>query len=307
MRYRPKHIIEYVALRCFAFSIRVLPYRLALSLAWWNAFLFFYLFRFRTAEAQRRIEEVFGTRYTPAQRRHIAWISMRNTCFNVVEVIRANSGSRLWLPPDIHYERAFAITSQLAERGEGAVLAAAHMGNWELAGLLAPSLGVPMFTIVGVQKNPLVNRFMQEMRSGPGVELIARGSGTMRAVLRNLKAGKMLALMPDVRSRHPGVLVDFLGGKANLYGGTALFAMQTKVPTYLCLLHRDGWTSHRVDMKGPYLPDPNIPKNDAMQAMMQAIMNDVDAAIRETPEQWFWYNKRWILDPLPEQDDSEGA
>jgi KDO2-lipid IV(A) lauroyltransferase len=299
MKYRPKHIAEYLLLRAFAASVRFMPYRLGLIVAWGHAWLIFFVFRFRAAEAQRRIQEVYGDRYSPAEARRIAWISMRNTCFNVVEVIRANSGSKLWLPPHIDYSDAFAKIQKHADTGKGAVLAAAHMGNWELAGLLAPSLGIPLFTIFAAQKNPLVNDFIQKLRSGPGVELIERGGGTMRAVLRKLKAGKMLALLPDVRSRQPGVSVNFMGGQANIFPGTALFALQTKVPVYLCLLRREGWTHHHVSMLGPYTPNTEIPKGEAIEATMQRLLGDINAAIEDDPAQWFWFNKRWILDPLP--------
>ena len=32
-----------------------------------------------------------------------------------------------------------------------------------------------------------------------------------------------------------------------------------------------------------------------------------DAAIRKTPEQWFWYNKRWVLDPVDPEVAAEAA
>jgi len=29
------------------------------------------------------------------------------------------------------------------------------------------------------------------------------------------------------------------------------------------------------------------------------VMRHLDAAIRAHPEQYFWFNKRWVLEPLP--------
>lgn len=31
--------------------------------------------------------------------------------------------------------------------------------------------------------------------------------------------------------------------------------------------------------------------------LTREVIAHFDAAIRETPGQWFWYNKRWVLDP----------
>jgi len=42
--------------------------------------------------------------------------------------------------------------------------------------------------------------------------------------------------------------------------------------------------------------------------MTQAIFDIIEAAIRTDPSQWFWYNKRWILDPLiPEEPPRENT
>ena len=36
---------------------------------------------------------------------------------------------------------------------------------------------------------------------------------------------------------------------------------------------------------------------------VQERLQHFDAAIRATPEQWFWYNRRWVLDPVAESPD----
>ena len=32
--------------------------------------------------------------------------------------------------------------------------------------------------------------------------------------------------------------------------------------------------------------------------MTAGVLKIMDQAIREHPEQWFWFNKRWVLDPI---------
>jgi lauroyl/myristoyl acyltransferase len=32
--------------------------------------------------------------------------------------------------------------------------------------------------------------------------------------------------------------------------------------------------------------------------MMEELMAQFSTAIKANPEQYFWYNKRWVLDPL---------
>ena len=45
--------------------------------------------------------------------------------------------------------------------------------------------------------------------------------------------------------------------------------------------------------------DKNLSKEDDILRMTSLVMKHVEDAIRQDPGQWFWFNKRWILDPVP--------
>jgi len=253
---------------------------------------------------------VLGDTCTPRQARAIAWQSLRNVAFNLAEVLYVGHGHARELPPPIGMPEALSRVRDFAAShpGRGAVFACPHMGNWELAGIVVPAAGIEMFTLTGVQKNPLVQDYLQRLRHAPGVELLERGSGaTLRKIFSNLRKGKFLAIMPDLRSRLPGVRVRFLGGEANLYPGMGHFARQTEVPIFLAIMKRQGWTRHSVELHGPFEPDPTLSKDDDAARLSQIVMDIVDAEIRQDPGQWFWYNKRWILDPLEPEAGAEPA
>jgi lauroyl/myristoyl acyltransferase len=61
---------------------------------------------------------------------------------------------------------------------------------------------------------------------------------------------------------------------------------------------REGWTRHRWRLVDAVYPDPALDKQADWQRMTQAVIDHFDAAIRDHPDQYFWYNKRWVLDPL---------
>jgi Kdo2-lipid IVA lauroyltransferase/acyltransferase len=306
MKYRPKHIAEYILVRIVAGVARRLPYRLALGYGWAHAAFMFYVLRFRVAEAERRIHSVFGTQYTAREVRRIAWQSWLNMCLSIIEIVRIRHGVTHRLPPGLELAQQQALHDHAAT-GRGAILACPHIGNWELAGILAPLNGLSIFTVTGVLKNPLVNAFVQRLRESPNVEIIERGSGAMRVVIRKLKQGKMLAIMPDLRSRAPGVDVRFLGGHANVYPGIGLFARQTGVPIFVTAMRRFGRRRQRFEVYGPFEPDQTLPKDQDIVRLTQLTMDRIDALIREDPGQWFWFNKRWILDPLDDADRAATA
>ena len=304
MKYRPKHVIEYGALRAITALVALLPDRAALALGAALAWLAHRLARARVAEAHRRIRQVFGPGLSDREVARIAWISLRNTFFNAIEVMRMARVDRAWLA---RYLDDGGLSAKLAAlpAGQGAIFVVPHTGNWDLAGVAGQQMGLPIFFLVGHQKNPLVDAWLNRMRSIQGSETIARDSGALKKVIRNLRDGKVLAFMTDLRSRTPAMRVRFLGHEANVVAGMGLFARQAGVPVIPVLLSREGWTRHRWRVCDPIHPDPALPKEQDWLRMTQAVIDLYDAAIRAAPEQYFWYNKRWVLDPLPAEPEAE--
>lgn len=301
MKYCARHWAEYLLLRGFCGLVGRLPYRPALCLAAGMARIGFALAASRRQEAIRRIRFVLGDDCSPRQARAIAWQSLRNMFFNLAEILYVGGGRPRQFPGSYDIQEPLdRVRTYVKENpGRGGIFACPHMGNWELAGIVVPSSGIDMFTLTGVQKNPLVQDYLQHLRHAPGVELLPRGSSsTLRKIFSNLRQGKFLAILPDLRSRHPGVRVRFFGGEANLYPGMAHFARQVEVPIFLAIMKRHGWTRHSIELHGPFEPDLALPKSQDVVRLSQLVMDIIDTEIRQDPGQWFWYNKRWILDPL---------
>lgn len=295
MKYRLKHRIEYWALRLFAGLLRHLPYRGSLAIAWLLARLAFHVVRFRRRETLRRIRSVFGDRYSEGEIRRIAWQSLRNICFTAVDVMRIDR-----LRPDqirTYADTMHHLKSAIA-RGNGAIIACPHMGSWELAAAIVRQSGMTLFSVAGKQHNPLFDQFLNQLRERGGNEILMRGDHILRAIIKRLKAGQILAVLPDIRMPTPGLPIRFLGQTANIGPGIALFARMAGAPIVPIINTRTGWTRIQSQAHPPLWSDPNLDKDADAQRITQAIFDIIEAAIRADPGQWFWYNKRWILDPL---------
>ncbi len=298
MTHRPKHVAEYVALRGVAALVTVLPYRAALALAWVLARLAFHVVRFRRREAERRIREVFGDRFTDAEVRDVAWRSLRTLFFGAIDTMRG---------PSMTFERFAAIGDygtvidalrRHRETGRGAIVATPHLGAWEFGGMGLSLAGMPLFVIAGKQRNPLFDAYLNATREGMGFQVVMRGASTLRTVIARLKEGYLTAILPDVRMQTPGVKVRFFGREANVGSGMALFARHAGVPVFPALNIRHGWTRHEGVVYPAIEPDPAADKDADVQRMTQAVFDVFEEAIRRDPGQWFWYNKRWIFEPV---------
>lgn len=254
--------------------------------------------RARMIEAQRRVRSVLGETCPDKQIRRIVRQSLQTLVLNGIEMMRMRHMSADWCREHIINPDVIQPLQEHIKSGKGAILAACHMGNWHLAAVAMNYFHVPTFYLVAHQRNPLTNRFMNQMLAAGGGKGICRETGSMRAIIRNLRAGQVFAITPDVRSKTPAIAVDFLDGKANIPEGMALFARQTNVPIFPCSTVREGLSRHRWTLHPPIYPDPSKEKSDDIQHMTQQVMKVVDAAVRAHPEQYFWLNKRWILEPL---------
>ncbi len=294
-----KHRLEYGLFWLSGAVFARLPYRAALLLGWGLAGIGHYLFRYRVDLAHARIREVFPTA-SPAQVRRIAWLSWRHLVFNLVDICRMKRMDQAWLRRHmVDYESAAArIREYLAYLGSGgAVGLSIHMGCVEMIARAIQQLGVDVFVIVKTQKNLLVDRQLNAMRGSTGITCIPQGAGLYKQVFRRLRRGGVLSVLNDIRAASGGIAVDFLGRQVSVSPGGLVFAKKTGVPVLAAFVVREGWTRHRLHLFPPICPDDRLPLDEDVKRMTQSAFDIFDQAVRAYPEQWFWYNKNWILAP----------
>jgi KDO2-lipid IV(A) lauroyltransferase len=295
MKYQPKQIFEYILLRLITGLIRILPLRAALSLGWVGAAGTHFIGRINVKRTHERIREVFGDRYSDKERRHIAWIAWRNLCFNAIEALRFSMLTPEKILQQPLAAAALKVKKIQTESDRGLILATPHMGNWEIAGIAGDLLDIPLFVIARKQKNPLVNDFINKMRQSFNLEVLQRESKMWKGVVDRLKQGKVMAILPDIGARRKGISIDFLNGRTNIAPGTAHFSQLAQCPIYPVCVRRIGWTRHDAVLLDPVFPDASADKTEDQKRMMQEVMSALSAEICKTPEQYFWYNKRWVL------------
>ena len=291
--------LEYILLILVGKLVRLLPLRGALALGWVVAAATHFIVRVNVKRTHQRIRQVLGED-TPAKKiRKTAWISWRNLFFNAIEALRFP----LLTPKKIAKHPMASLVPTLKnilkkQKGKGFILATPHMGSWEIAGVAADLSNIPIFAIARKQKNPLVDKYINQMRQSFSLEILFKHRQIGKAVIDRINQGKILAILPDIQVRRNGVTVDFLNGQATIAPGTAHFAQLTNSPIYPAVMRREGWTQHAVTLLDPIYPDPNTTdKKEDQQRMMKELMAGLSTEILKNPEQYFWYNKRWVVSP----------
>ncbi len=295
VKHKPKYIAEYVVLVLISGLVRILPLRAALALGWLFAAGTHFVGRINIKRTHTRIQEVFGDHYSEKEIRRIAWISWRNLFFNAIDALRFSmlTPKKIRKQPLTHLE--FELKKILEGCEGGFILATPHMGNWEIAGVYADLAGLPIFAIATKQKNPLIDDYINRMRQSFNLEILIKGRNVGKGVVERLKQGKLLAILPDIGAKRGGVTVDFLNNKSIISTGTASFAQMANCSIYPVCVRRIGWTRHDAILLDPITPDPAMNKEKDQHRIMQEVMTAISEEVCKTPEQYFWYNKRWVL------------
>ena len=294
MTYKINHILEYVLMRALVGLVNALPYHGALLLGRMAASVSALFMRGKLRRTARRIKEVFGDTYSDRAVTRIAHVAWRGFICSMVESMRTPRVTLPWIKEHIDSRDMHMVFDNMRE-GKGVVLAVPHMGNWELAGVATQMLGLKLLIIVRRQKNPLINAYLNRMRSFTGVEALERESRSFAGIIHKLKNGKVLAILPDIRAKSEALTVRFLGVDVSIAGGMALFAREAGVPILPAYVVRTAWDRHAWRGLPPIWPDYSMDKDADIRRMTQYVMDHFDQVIRQYPEQYFWFNNRWLL------------
>ncbi|RKZ12145.1 hypothetical protein DRQ53_06575 [bacterium] len=204
----------------------------------------------------------------------------------------------------VHIEN-LQVVDDLVGRGRGIMFVTPHFGSWELFGASFVAQGHPTTFFVKRQKNPLVANLQDDIRRKAGIEIVTEGPGVARGVLRALRQGRLLGILPDQDARRHGVFVEFLGRPASTFKGAAFFAYRAGVPIVPGFVRRQPDGNHVGTILPPIEPDLSHDQEAEVFRLTQLFTDIMTEWILRYPENYFWVHRRFKSvppDPVPYLD-----
>ncbi|HEY0459375.1 MAG TPA: lysophospholipid acyltransferase family protein [Pyrinomonadaceae bacterium] len=186
--------------------------------------------------------------------------------------------------------------------GRGVLFFTGHFGSWEVFNLLPPAFGYGMNILVRRIDNPLVENFVDKMRTRFGSITLDKTKAA-RTMFRALENGELLGILADLNVQEKeGVFVDFFGVPASTTTSIAKLAIKTNavvLPAFA--VWEEEKQKYVVYLEPPveYVPDDNSLEN--IRDLTQKITATVEKYVRLYPEQWLWIHKRWNTRPPGEK------
>ena len=189
------------------------------------------------------------------------------------------------------------IVEEAISSGRGIVVATGHIGNWELMGAAASTLGIPVNVIARDMRIASVKPVVDALRGSSGVKTIYRESSSSgKNILRALRRGEMLALLIDQDIKAEGAFVDFFGRKAFTPTGAAILARKTGAVLAAAAVQRLSPGHHIIRVKEIEFTSADD-ENHVIIDATQRVTSQLEQWIRQYPEQWVWIHKRWKSRP----------
>lgn len=295
MRKTIKYRSEYAFFLLLYTLVRALPLRLALRLGSALGTLIYFAQPRRRSKARENLRRAFPEKNEEACRLLLRE-NFRQMGISAIEMLRLD----LYKDPQTLRE-SFALSGlehvqQALARGKGCFLLTGHVGFWEAGDILMPLHNIPTDAIYKRMKNPLVEKRIMALRESAGTRWIEKNRAA-RKILRSLHENRAVAVLIDQRvSPLEGVIVNFFQRPVIATPIIALMAIKQGTPVIPTFSWRLPDQRYEI-VFAPMItfPQEENPSPETVVAATQLLTDQIEAAVRKAPEQWFWVHDRWRL------------
>jgi Kdo2-lipid IVA lauroyltransferase/acyltransferase len=185
-----------------------------------------------------------------------------------------------------HYDRAL-------RENKNVILLAPHFLGLEIGGIRL-SIERPMVTVFRHPVNELLSVVMERARSRFQLNLVEHVK-PLTALVKQTKKGVPLYYLPDQDAGpRQSVFAPFFGIPAATFVVLPRIAAMTNAVVIPCVTRqRPGGRGYEITF---YPPLENFPSGDPV-ADTTRMNREIEAAVREMPEQYFWLHKRFKTRP----------
>jgi KDO2-lipid IV(A) lauroyltransferase len=181
------------------------------------------------------------------------------------------------------------------EKGGGVVLLTAHLGNWEVGGLMLAEMREPVHVVLVPDIFPAVERARQALHARAGIREIRvdRSLAPTLGVLRALKENAIVAMQGDRDFSNTGIAVPFFGRDAFFPRGPFLVAMATPATVLPAFIIRAPDGRYRAIVEAPLEIEREGDRETALRRNVERYVGILERYVRQHPEQWYCFYPFW--------------
>jgi KDO2-lipid IV(A) lauroyltransferase len=263
--------------------------------------IFYHLDKKHRLIALSNLKTAFGPELEDSALRRIARNSFAHFGQFIMDCVKFPSLTEKQKDALIHVEGEENLEKALQEK-KGILLFSAHYGNWEVSPHFLKKKG-RLNVIARALDNELLERELLELRTALGARVIYKQRAT-KQVLQALRANEIVAFLIDQNVlRQQAVFVDFFGKKAATTPSLAAFFLKTNSPLVPGFCYPTPSSAYKIIIHSPLKFAPGESYEEQVLKITQTCTNIIEAQIRQNPDYWLWFHKRWRTRPKGERSD----
>jgi lauroyl/myristoyl acyltransferase len=266
-------------------------------IGYWLADRFGDYFYRRNTNLRRNVAEnmrhVMGAGATEAAIQGAARRAFRMQARNGFDLLRVPRVSLKRLEEQVRLDGDWHAIDDAIAAGRGVIICSAHYGAFDIMGQYIINRGYESHLLVGRTTSPFVHDSVSYLRQSRGWRLEqVEDPGSVRRVMKALRAGKVAGMVVDRDWSGTGAPVTFFGAPTTLPTGHIRLALATGAEIVTALTprvegNRYGFVLRHVPLQRTVHTADDVAEN------MRRILANIETVIAHDPGQWVLFRPVW--------------
>ncbi|MCR8921996.1 lysophospholipid acyltransferase family protein [Dasania sp. GY-MA-18] len=227
-----------------------------------------------------------------AQQRHLAKQSVQQLGVLLLEMGPVWRWSPQRLMQHITEVSDLALLERAEQAGKGTVVVLPHLGCWELMGVFLAQRGA-VTSLYQPPEDPGFDQMIYHARQRTGNTLVPTNTRGVKALLKALKAGETVVILPDqLPVEGSGEFADFYGQPTYTMTLVHNLIKRTGANLVGAVAERTGRSGYKIS----FVPAPADINASDSKLSLTALNRCVENCVQLCPEQYQWeYNRfKWL-------------
>lgn len=289
------NLITHIAIPPFLYCVKVWPLWLSRATAWLVTLAYYPFATDKRHNYQDNLKHILGDDTSSWTLFKKTFVMLVNYAYYLIDLFRFEEADKAELLSMLSRQSGYDLLGGVLREGKGAILMTAHLGNWEIGGIILSQLGHPVNVVYFPDVSGRIDttRTSQRMKSGVKEIRLEPGALSPLTMMRALQRGEVVALQGDKLYHDPGVKVDFFGSPAYFPKGPVILSMTTGAPIVPSFIVIDKSGKYNIIVEEPLYPVTTGDRDMDIETNLKRVVAVLERYIGEYHEQWYCLTKFW--------------
>ncbi|MEO8287559.1 MAG: lysophospholipid acyltransferase family protein [Chloroflexota bacterium] len=259
-----------------------------------------------SANAVSNMRRVLGPTASWQTVKRLSRNSFRNYCKTMVDFLRFPYLDANDITKAVPIRYGIEHLQEANRKGSGTLIISGHFGNWDIAGAIMLSYGLPLNAVSESYEPKKIDDLVNGTREKAGIKIIRLETHSLRQIFTALKKNEAVTILFDrPEPTTEGVPVQFFGETAYVPAGPAAIAIKTKASILVGYCVRMPGNKTFYGAVEPPIEFESLltgNKEADIQIVTQQYVSRMEQVIRRHPDQWYMFREMW---PRTEEHDAE--